>query len=116
MTTVMEGGIAVPNEPLAQMVPEIRDLSYWCLSMTGTASMPITASVAPTTPLAAAKMVPMMTAPTPSPPGIRRVHRWMAPNSRSAMPEFSSIAPMKMNKGTAARMELDAVSSILVSS
>ncbi len=108
--------MAVPSEPLAQIVPDIRLLLYWCFNITGIASIPMTASVAPTTPLEAANRVPRMIAPMPSPPGKRRVHMWMASNKRSAMPERSSMAPIKINSGTAARMEFEAVSSILVSS
>ena len=51
------------------------------------ASRPHTDSVAPTTPLAAAKMTHRITVPTARPPGSRRVQRWIASNSRSAMPE-----------------------------
>lgn len=37
---------------------------------------------------------------------------WIASNSRSAMPDFSSIAPMKTNSGTAANTKFDDRSSI----
>ena len=64
------------------------------------------------TPDDAAKITHMTTVPTASPPGSRRVQRCTASNSFSAMPERSSIAPMKMNIGTAARTKFEATASI----
>ena len=80
--------------------------------MAGMASRPTTVSVAPTTPLVAAKITHMMTVPTARPPGMRRVHMWMASNRREAMPDASNMAPMKMNSGTAASTCAVATSSI----
>ena len=104
----------VPSEPPAQIVPEIRPLSYAYLSITGMASRPTTDSVAPMTPLAAAKTTHISTVPTARPPGSRRVQRWMTSKRRSAMPERSIIAPMKTKRGTAASTELLAASCTLV--
>ena len=61
----------------------------------------MTVSVAPATPVAAAKIADITTAPTASPPGRRRVHRWIASNSLSARPDRSSSAPMKTKSGIA---------------
>ena len=72
--------------------------------MTGVASMPTTASVAPTTPLDMANRMHMMMAPTATPPGKRCVHEWIVSNRPSAIPDRCSIAPMKTNSGSAARM------------
>ena len=72
--------------------------------------MPTTVSVAPTTPLDAAKRTHMMMVPTASPPGIRRVHIWIASNSRLAVPERSSIAPMKTKRGAAAMTWFEVIS------
>ena len=101
----------VPSEPPAQIMPEISALSYLYLSITGIASRPTTVSVAPITPDEAANTTHISTVPMASPPGRRRVHRWIASNSRSAMPARSSIAPMKMNSGTAASTKFDAMAS-----
>ena len=57
-------------------------------------------------------MTHMTTVPTASPPGSRRVQRCTASNSCSAIPERSSIAPMKMNSGTAASTKFDPTASI----
>ena len=75
-------------------------------------SRPTTDSVAPITPLEAAKMMHISTVASARPPGSRRVQMWIASNSRSAMPDFSSIAPMKTNSGTAAKTKLEERSSI----
>ena len=63
-------------------------------------------TVAPTTPVDAASSAPTITTEMPSPPG-----RWpktllMVVSSCSAMPERSSITPMKMNSGTATSTSL----------
>ena len=76
------------------------------------ASRPTTVSVAPITPVEAAKMTHMATVPSARPPGRRRVHRCTASNSSSAMPERSSMVPMKTNSGTAASTKFEAMSSI----
>ena len=82
------------------------------MSIAGIASNPTINSVAPTTPLVAANTTHIRIVPTPSPPGMRRVHRWIASNSLRAMPDCSNIAPMKMNSGTAASTLASATSSI----
>lgn len=57
-------------------------------------------------------MMHMITVPIASPPGRRRVQRCTALKSCSAIPERSSIAPMKTKRGTAASTKLEATSSI----
>ena len=111
-TTTIEGGIIVPRDPPAQIVPEIKPLSYAYFNMTGIARRPTTVSVAPITPEEAANITHITMVPIAKPPGKRRVHKCTASKSRSAIPERSSIAPMKMNKGTAARTKFDATASI----
>ena len=111
-TTTIDGGMMVPSEPPAQITPEIRALSYLYFSITGIVSSPTTVSVAPITPDEAANTTHIRTVPIARPPGSRRVQRWIASNSRSAMPARSSIAPMKMNSGTAASTKFDAMASI----
>src|SRR5918995_1538587 len=112
-TTTTEGGMMVPSEPPAQMVPQMSGLWYEYLSIAGMASRPTTVSVAPMTPVEAAKITHMPTVPSARPPGKRRVQRCTASNSSSAMPERSSIVPMKTNSGTAASTKFDAMSSTL---
>ena len=79
--------------------------------MGGIASSPTTVSVAPTTPLVAAKITHITMVPTARPPGRRRIHIWMVSNRRLAMPDCSNMAPIKMNSGTAASTCAVAVSS-----
>ena len=80
------------------------------------ARSPTTVSVAPMTPVEAAKITHMMMVPMARPPGSRRVHRWTASNRRSAMPERSNIEPMNTNSGTAASTKLEATKSTLETS
>ena len=80
--------------------------------MIGMVSRPTTDSVAPMTPLEAAKMTHMLMVASARPPGRRRVQIWIASNSLSAMPDFSSIAPMNTNSGTAAKTKFEEMSSI----
>ena len=56
---------------------------------------------APTMPVVAAMMVPMMVTDMARPPGMRRVSTCSAFRSSSATPDFSRIVPMKTNIGTA---------------
>src|SRR5688572_2681307 len=111
-TTTIDGGMMVPSDPPAQITPEISALSYRYFNITGMVSSPTTVSVAPITPDDAANTTHIRTVAMASPPGSRRVHKWIASNNRSAMPARSSIAPMKMNNGTAASTKFDAMASI----
>ena len=52
-------------------------------------------------------------APIAKPPGNLLVHMCMALKSCWAIPDLSSIDPMKTNNGTAANIKLDAMPSIL---
>ncbi len=67
--------------------------------------MPIITSTAPTTPAAAAKTAPIAIVAIASPPGRRPSHRFITLKSRSAIPERSRIAPIRMNIGIADRMK-----------
>ena len=80
--------------------------------MAGIVSNPTTDSVAPITPLEAAKMMHIRMVAIARPPGMRRVQMCIASNSFSAIPDFSSIAPMNTNSGTAANTKLEEMSSI----
>ena len=81
--------------------------------MTGVAKSPTTVSVAPITPLQAAKMTHINMVPTAKPPGKRCVQRCIASKSFSAVPDFSNIAPMNTKRGTAAKIDAPVMSSIL---
>ncbi|SVB98536.1 uncharacterized protein METZ01_LOCUS251390 [marine metagenome] len=48
-----------------------------------------------------------ITVPTASPPGNRRVHKWIASNNRSAIPDRSNKEPININSGTAAKTYAD---------
>ncbi len=82
-----------------------------CFIIAGIASSPTTVSVAPITPVEAAKMMHIRIVPIAMPPGSRLVHRWTALKSCSAIPERSSIEPMKTKSGTAASTKFEATLS-----
>src|SRR6266542_3047763 len=77
-TTTTDGGMIVPSDPPAQIVPQMSGLLYAYFSITGMASRPTTVSVAPITPVDAAKITHITTVPSANPPGSRRVHRCTA--------------------------------------
>ncbi len=72
--------------------------------MAGSVISPMVTAVAPTTPLAAASRVPTIAAEIASPPRNAPNSRPMVSSNSSAMPERSSITPMKTNSGMASRM------------
>jgi len=76
--------------------------------MGGIAIMPITVSTAPIMPVAAANTPHMEMVAMASPPGMRPVHSCIASNKRRAIDVRSSIDPMKINSGIAAKTELPA--------
>ncbi len=69
--------------------------------MAGSEISPMVTTVAPTTPVEAASSAPTITTEMPSPPRMLPKSRPIVMRSFSAIPDRSSITPMKMNKGTA---------------
>ena len=63
-------------------------------------------TVAPTMPVEAASTVPTRTTEIPRPPRMSPKSRPMVTSSCSAMPDRSSIIPMKMKSGTATSTSL----------
>jgi hypothetical protein len=69
-------------------------------SITGSEIIPIAVTDAPTTPVAAASSVPTRTTAIARPPRIGPKSNPIVSRRSSASPDFSSIVPMKMKKGT----------------
>ncbi len=66
-------------------------------------------SEAPTTPTQAANIMARVMVATASPPLSPLIHRWSIIKDRSATPEEPIMAPININRGTAARMYSDRV-------
>ena len=66
-------------------------------------------TVAPTMPVEAASTVPTRTTEMPSPPRRSPKSRPIVTKSCSAMPDRSSIMPMKMKSGTATSTSLSMI-------
>ena len=81
--------------------------------MAGIANKPTTDSVAPITPVDAANIMHIIIAPIARPPGSFLVNMWIELKSCWAIPDLSSIEPINTNKGTAAKIKLEAIPSIL---
>ena len=74
--------------------------------MAGRLSRPRSTTEAPMIPVEAARMMPMVVTVTASPPRTLPKRFCMECIIFSAMPERSSIRPMKMNMGKATRTQL----------
>ncbi len=98
-TSMIDGGMRMPNVPAEAMTPMDNRLSYPAASMGGSEIRDSRITEAPTTPIGAARMVPMIMTATARPPGVRRSITWVASSMSLATPLRSSSAPMKMNMG-----------------
>jgi len=104
--STVEGGMIWPSVPLAQITPVASFGSYPARTIAGSEISPIVTTVAPTMPVEAASNAPTRITEMPKPPRIRPKSRPIVVNSCSAIPDRSSITPMKMNKGTATSTSL----------
>ena len=75
--------------------------------------MPIVTTVAPTIPVDAASIIPTSTTPIPKPPLIDPNNSPIDCNNSPAIFVFSSIIPIKINKGTATKASFVIVPKIL---
>ena len=106
MTSIMLGGIRIPSVPAPQTVPVASALEYPCLSMAGMDSNPSSTTDAPMMPVEAANTMPITVTATASPPRTGPNRACMRDIMFSAIPERSSIRPMKINMGKATRTQL----------
>ena len=106
ITSMILGGIRIPRVPEAQTVPTAKGLAYPCLSMAGRDKSPRSTTDAPIIPVAAASRMPMRVTLMASPPLTLPNRSCMANIIFSAIPERSSISPMKMNRGRAISIQL----------
>ena len=97
----MDGGMICPKVPEAEIVPVANSTLYPCFSMVGRLIKPMVTTVAPTIPVDAASNAPTITTEIARPPLSFPNKKAIVRNICSAMPDFSSIIPMKTNKGTA---------------
>ena len=74
--------------------------------MVGNANNPIVTTVAPTMPVLAASNMPTIITAMPNPPLMPRMTSSMVCSRFSAILDFSSITPIKINSGTAINISL----------
>jgi hypothetical protein len=108
-----DGGIICPKVPLEAIVPHARLLLYPAFSMRGSVITVIITTEAETIPVEAAKIAPTKTTLTPSPPLTLLNIALIEMRSFSAMPDFSSINPIAIKRGTAISVELLIIPKIL---
>ena len=95
-----DGGMIWPSVPEPAMIPVANFGEYPDFNMIGKLINPIVMTVAPTIPVDAANIVPTKTTDIANPPLILPNNRLMVTSKPSAMPDFSSTKPMKINIGT----------------
>src|SRR5262249_61538349 len=108
MTKVMLGGISASRVPPLAQTPVASPLSYFCLSISGTARRAITAAAATLEPEAAPKPAQAQLVATASPPGSAPNQACAARNSAVPIPELPAMAPISRNIGIAERSQLAA--------
>ena len=96
----------MPRVPEPAMVPSARCFEYPCFSIAGRDSRPRRTTDAPMMPVDAARMMPMAVTVTARPPRTFPNRLCMERIRFSAIPDRSSINPMKMNMGKATRTQL----------
>ena len=106
MISMIDGGSRIPNVPDDAISPQDSFMSYFASRMAGSAIIPIITTDAPIIPVEAAMITPMIATAKAYPPGKPRKSAASERMSRSAMPERSSISPMKTNKGIATSSQL----------
>src|SRR5262245_37513734 len=104
----MLGGISASRVPPLAQTPVASPLSYFCLSISGTARRAITAAAATLEPEAAPKPAQAQLGATASPPGSGPNQACAARNSAVPMPELPAMAPISRNIGIADRSQLAA--------
>src|SRR5262245_50624817 len=104
----MLGGISASRVPPLAQTPVASPLSYFCLSISGTARRAITAAAATLEPEAAPKPAQAQLVATASPPGSAPNPACAARNSAVPIPELPAMAPISRNIGIADRSQLAA--------
>src|SRR5262245_31705983 len=104
----MLGGISASRVPPLAQTPVASPLSYFCLSISGTARRAITAAAATLEPEAAPKPAQAQLGATASPPGSAPNQACAARNKAVPIPELPAMAPISRNIGIADRSQLAA--------
>jgi hypothetical protein len=100
--SITEGGIRMPSVPPAVMAPADILTSYPLLIIDGPAITPSNVTEEPTMPVAAAKIVAVISTARYSDPFRFASSCWMPLKRRSMMPDCSSRKPMNRKNGIAA--------------
>ena len=98
--STVEGGMICPKVPDAQITPLASLGSYPALSIAGKEIRPMVTTVAPTTPVEAARRAPTKITEIPKPPRTFPKSLPIVSSNSSAILERSSMTPMKTKSGT----------------
>ena len=99
----MLGGIRIPKQPPAQIIPDANFLSYPALTIAGHASKPIKVTTAPIIPVAVENNVQVISAATAIDAGSLCAANLMAKNNLATIPALSTKYPINKKSGTAVR-------------
>ena len=102
-----------PKVPVAEIKPVERSCGYPCFKNAGKEIKPIAITVAPTMPVLAASKAPTKITERPSPPLKPEKKSDILSRSSSATFDFSNNTPIKINKGTAIKVEFVITPKIL---
>ena len=108
ITNMIDGGINIPKVPAEAIVPTARWVSYFLSNIDGRAIIVSITTEAPTIPVVAAIIVPIIVTDIAKPPGIRLSKTCKQCSKSSATPLFSSMVPIKINMGTATNIGFEA--------
>ena len=97
----MLGGIKIPKQPPAQIIPDANFLSYPALTIAGQASNPIKVTTAPMIPVAVENKVQVIKAATAIDAGNLCAANLIAKNNLATIPALSTKYPMNKKSGTA---------------
>ena len=112
-TRTTEGGIICPKVPDDAITPVASFVLYPLFIITGKLISPIVTTVAPTIPVDAASIPPTMITEYANPPLILPNNMAIVSRSFSAIPDLSSVIPIKIKRGTARRTKLFIIPKIL---
>ena len=105
-TRTTDGGMICPRVPDDAITPVASFLSYPLLSIVGKLIRPIVTTVAPTIPVDAASIPPTIITEYARPPLILPNRIAIVSSNLSAIPDFSSVNPIKIKRGTASKTKL----------
>ena len=105
ITSIILGGIKIPNVPVAQTTPQAKFGLYLFFNIRGTPKIVNNTTAAPIIPVEAASKTPINTIDIASPPLVFPNNLDKSVIRSSAIPDLSIIIPIKINIGNATRTQ-----------